>query len=463
MAVLNASNFSSLLSELVKTENSYFIKDNKECFSFSDIAINALQNAKNIQNSIGQKKRFFISAKHTCFFLNAFLSVSASGNFAIPFNPLLSDEQLSELAGRFKADFIIRDVLDFPESLSTLKEPGEDSSEIILLTSGSTGDPKGVVLSQKAIFSNAVSVIRSMKLENPGNVGIILPLYHSFALVTQVITTFLTGGNIFLFPDFRLPGELFNFILNNNIETIAGVPSTFRLLLIGNTPCFENVKHITIAGGALEPLFGEKIKKAFPNAEIWVGYGLTEAGPRVTAIPYSDPKFSSGSVGKPIENVNISTNKGCVCVKSPSLMSCYLDDPEITSEKLNDGWLCSDDLGKIDEDGYLYISGRKDDIFISAGEKVSPVAIERVLNSFPGIDISAVYSETDDIMGNIPVALVKQKDNHVLRVKDLKSFCHKHLESHLIPRKFYKVYDLPLTPSGKLKRKELPQWQKEKI
>ncbi len=463
MAVLKAIDFFELLTKLAVSDNSNFIKDENSISTFSELARESIANAKKIFANFGTGKRFFISADHSVFFVEAFLSVAASGNIAIPVNPSLPTEQLKDLAHKFKIDYIIEDHYPQMKKIFKIPELSGDNGAMALLTSGSTGDSKAVVLSHLNILANAASVIESMNIENPGTVALMLPLYHSFALVTQMVTTLLTGGQILMVPDFELPGELIKFIIQNQINTIAGVPTSFKLLLMGNTLKFEHLKHITIAGAALDAALSVEIKKAFPNASLWVGYGLTEAGPRVTAISDNQPEFVHGSVGKPIKGVELKIIDDEVLVKSPSIMVKYLDDKKTTAKKIIDGWLHTGDLGRLDENGHLYITGRKDDIFISGGEKISPLAIERILNKHPDIFSSAVSGENDPIMGSRIIALLQLRESKKIKIRDVIEHCQKHLEHHLVPHKFFKVNALPLTPNGKLKRKELPLCQKEKI
>lgn len=464
--LLDESSF-TIQSLLLKSETDGYINDHTGCSSFSEILNNSQKLAKNIYSGTGKSdspKRILIPAFHSKLFVESLLAVMFSGNLAIPVNPFLTQGQLKKIKRKFKINYILDK--SFPEpgkKKGKLPEIYPDDPAFALLTSGSTGEPKAVALTQKNIFSNAFSVIKTMKLENPGKIAIILPLYHSFALVTQLITTLITGGQIFMAPDFKFPGELINFIRDNQIETLAGVPTNFKLLLMGNELSFESVKHITIAGSSLDPVFAENINKAFPNAKLWVGYGLTEAGPRVTAINDSEPAFKFGSVGKPVAQVMVKIENNEVLVKSPSIMKGYLDDQKTTDQKIIAQWLHTGDLGRIDENGYLYIKGRKDDIFSSGGEKISPLTIERILNKHPAIHSSAVYGKPDSILGNKIIALIQFREDLSVRPGDLLVHCQKYLENYLIPHKFMKVESLPLTSNGKLQRKELPLCQKEKL
>jgi long-chain acyl-CoA synthetase len=444
---------------LLRNNNEKNIIKDSATLSFNEVFSNAINLAKSIYAIKGKGNRLLVPAFHNIRFVQTLLAIIFSGNIAVPVNPNLPAEQLKKITDKFK----IENIPDFVKQGDFLPEIKPDDPALVILTSGSTGEPKAVSLTHHGILANALSVIKSMGLEKPGKIAIMLPLYHSFALVTQLITTLISGGQIYLVPEFKFPGELIQFINDNKIETLAGVPTNFKMILMGNELVFSLVKHITVAGAALEPVFAQRIKKAFPNASLWVGYGLTEAGPRVTAINDSEPAFKLGSVGKPIEDVEIKIKNHQVLVKSPSVMAGYLDDQKTTSEKIIAHWLYTGDLGQIDKNGYLFISGRKDDIFISGGEKISPLSIEKIINKYPGVNTSAVYGEPDSILGNKIIALIQTKENVIMKPKDLLLHCRKFLENFLVPHKFMKVTSLPLTANGKLQRKELSQCQKEKL
>lgn len=445
--------------------NNSLIKDNSSSLSFKNLFQKIKLNSQNIYNNFGTQKRFLIAANNNIFFTEALLSVICSGNIAIPVNPELNENQISQLINKFHIDYYIKDKLPdiSNKDLNPLPDLLPETPALALFTSGTTGEAKLVVMSHENILFNAYSVIKTMNLSKPENLGLILPLYHSFALITQLITTLLTGGNIFFAGNNKYYDELSEFIIKNQINTIAGVPTNFKMLLFGQDKKYDSVKHITVAGASLDKNLAEEIKKSFFNAEIWVGYGLTEAGPRVTAINYNDPKFLKGSVGKPINEVEIKLLNNEILVKSQSNMIEYLDDSDATNKKINHGYLYSGDTGFIDEEGYLYITGRKDDIFMSGGEKISPLLIEKVINHHPDIANCAVFGEEDQIMGKRIIAVIKLKEEKKIRAKELLIHCSGLLDKNQIPHKFFKTEELPMTPNGKIMRKELPLCRKEKI
>lgn len=460
MKLNTLNDFFNLISD--NNYSNYKLNDNLYSLKFDDFFKEVKENSQNIYANYGTKKRFFIKANNNIFFVKALFSIICSGNIAIPINPDINNEKINELKDKFNIECIIEEKIpDIKLNGNILPDISSKNPAIALFTSGTTGESKLVLMSHENILFNSYSVIESMNISNPKNIGIILPLYHSFALITQLITTFITGGNIYFAPKTKHYNDFSEFILKNNINTLAGVPTNFKMILFGEKKQYPNIEHITIAGASLDKNLAEQISQRFINAELWVGYGLTEAGPRVTAINCKNQKFNQGSVGKPIKGVEISIKDNEILVKSDSNMICYLDDIDSTSNKIINNYLYSGDTGFIDEDGYLYITGRKDDIFISSGEKISPILIEKILNNHPDIINSAVFGENDSIIGQKIIALVKLKNN--IKSKDLLIHCSKLLDKHQIPHKFFKVNELPMTPNGKIMRRELPLWKKEKI
>lgn len=450
------------LVELISTQKtSFFVSDEKEQISFSDLGLYAIKKAYLLNEQFGKNHRFLIYAHNSVSFAKELLSIIYSENLPLVVNPHYSEKKIQQLIEKFKVNFVVNN--------NELKIINAEQSEKVFLgacigifTSGSTGDEKAVILKNEALLANVKAVIETMNLHEPENVGVLLPMYHSFALVTQFFTTLLTGGKIF-FNNNSFAGNISTFITNNQINSLAGVPTTFKTLLLGQDEIFNNVKHITVAGASLDPIFAKQIKTFFPNSQLWVGYGLTEAGPRVTAIEYDDPNFEKGSVGKAITGVEIKTSKiGEILVKSDSNMNFYLDDETATKTKLINDFLHSGDLGKVDSEGYLYVIGRSDDVFMSGGEKISPLLIERILNTHEKVEHAYIYGENDDFLGKKIVAVVKFK-SEIASAKELYQHCLKHLERFFVPKIFYQVANFPMTHNGKIKRKDLEWWEKKKL
>lgn len=328
------------------------------------------------------------------------------------------------------------------------------SPALVLFTSGSSGQSKGVVHSHAGLLSNIRGVQAHMQKLSPQKMGILLPLHHSFALITQLLLGLVSQVEIYLLNPAALPGQQVSLLQSQQIDSLAGVPTQFQMLMQGE--CFPDLKQITIAGAALTPDLAQGILKACPQADLWVGYGLTEAGPRVSGIHHQDPAFAQGGVGTALPGVQLKIVNGELWIKSPSQMLGYLDQGPLDAQS----WLKTRDHASLNQ-GQLSIQGRCDEILIVAGEKVAPLEIERVLSQVPGVAQVAIYGLPDDLLGHLPVALIQP--SQPLSIQTLRQHCQQHLASYKQPRRWAQVSQLPLTANGKLKRKELPQWPQTTI
>lgn len=346
-------------------------------------------------------------------------------------------------------------------SMRQMVDMSSPSAALVLFTSGSSGQQKGVMLSHSQVLNNITAVKQDMNLSRPARVGIMLPLYHSFALITQLLLGLSTGGELHLLNPAMLPGERLDYFQTHRLEQLAGVPTHFQMLLLSPTSKMQSLRHLQVAGAALPLSLAEQLCNACPEAEVWVGYGLTEAGPRVSALAHTDPAFWQGSAGKAIQHTHIKILADEIWVKSPSLMLGYLDDPVQSALTLKQGWLKTGDCGYLDAD-YLYITGRADALLNVAGEKVSPLEIEAVLLSHPAVQAAAVYGQSDPVLGQKIVALLQLSQEPTAKPgllrQELQLYCQQHLPAAKCPQIWKQTAALPLTANGKLKRKELPTW-----
>lgn len=440
------------------------VEDSTGQSSYRDLSQAAQAQAASLKDQFAPGTRFLLPALHDRAFVRDWLALMVADMLAIPTYPTLPDAAFIQLQKQFRAlPWLPDSPPDRAESFADLLPQKEgleaDTACLALLTSGSSGEAKAARFLSAALFWNAQAVRQHQALDAPGKMAIHLPLNHAFGLITQLLPALLAASPVLLLPHKIWPGDLLRVLREAQIETFAAVPSTLRLLLQGQPEPLPSLQHLSIAGAALHPEEIPALQAAFPNARIWIGYGLTEAGPRVSAFADGDPAFGSGSAGRPLPGIHVKIQDGEVWVQSPSLMAGYLDDPELTAETLQAGWLKTGDSGYVSESGELFITGRLDDTLLSGGEKVAPLAVERALQSQAAILHAAVYGEADPVLGSHLVALiVLRPEAEVPSLFALRQFCKSCLEPQQIPRQFYRVAALPLTPNGKILRKELPTW-----
>lgn len=416
-----------------------------EC-GFAELGLRARGEAEKLAGLAG--KRLLLEAGPTIGFVARLLACWQAGVL-----PLVADGWLTR-----DRDWVASLGLAGTWDESGLTALGEGRSAqpagLVLFTSGSSGRPKGVRMGEGGLLGQLEAVAQSMDLSAPASVAVILPLHHSFALITQVLLTLRQGGELHLLPGAWLPGQRLEYLAQQGIERLAGVPTHFRLLLEPGVS-LPALRHLTVAGAALDAALAAQMLAACPQGALWVGYGLTEAGPRVSALPHRHPAFAAGSAGRAIPGVEIAIEADEILVRSDYAMLGYLDDAAATAAVMADGWLRTGDTGYL-EDDCLYVTGRRDELLNIAGEKVAPAAIEQVLLACEGVEAAAVYGEADDILGQRLVALIQGE----VALNALRRHVRAQLPPEKRPRSWYAVSSLPLTSNGKLKRKELPQWPK---
>ncbi len=343
-----------------------------------------------------------------------------------------------------------------------------DDTAVILYTSGTTGNPKGVELTQRNIISNTVAGRGdNTNSEQETNVQLaILPLAHAFGLTVSNIG-YLTGTKYIMHPRFDTNAVL-SAIERHHVNAFAGVPAMFVALLY--TPDADKYDtsslRYCVSGSAPLPLAVlEGFQKKF-GCQILEGYGLSEATTVLTGHTLNMP-VKPGSVGKPIPGVELrivdeddrevaSGEVGEIIARGPNIMKGYYNMPEATASTLHNGWLHTGDMGKFDEDGYLYIVERKKDLIIRGGFNIYPRDVEEVLNSHPAVIESAVIGVPSERMGEEVKAYVVKRGE--VDAETLKAYCREKLANYKTPGEIEFVELLPRNGVGKIDKKELRKY-----
>ena len=354
--------------------------------------------------------------------------------------------------------------LEDPEGVSL----SPDDTAVILYTSGTTGKPKGVVLTHRNIVSNAASGLEDVSEEEGASQErevqlAVLPLAHSYGLVATNVG-YLSGTQGILHPRFDTTAVL-SAIEHYHVNAFAGVPAMFVALLY--TPDADKYDtsslRYCVSGAAPLPLaILEGFEKKF-NCEILEGYGLSEAAPVLTSH-FQDIPRKIGSVGKPIPGVELlivdENDKplpvgevGEIIARGPNIMKEYFNMPAETREALRNGWLHTGDMGRLDEDGYLYIVERKKDLIIRGGFNIYPRDVEEVLNRHPAVIESAVIGIPSERMGEEVKAFVVTSED--VDAETLKAYCREALANYKTPSEIEFVKMLPRNAVGKIDKKEL--------
>ncbi len=338
---------------------------------------------------------------------------------------------------------------------------------LILFTGGTTGPPKGAILSHQQIFWNSINTIISWRLCPDDVQPLLFPLFHTGGWNVLLIPFFHLGARSILMGDFN-PDEIIRIIDHENCTIVIGVPTMFHLISLSNlfkSATFDSVR-IFISGGAPCPV---TIMERYWNKDklFKMGYGLTEVGPNNFYLPEKDIRRKPTSVGFPVFHCDMKIvddgNQpveigviGELLLKGPHIFSGYWDEPTETKNTIqSDGWVHTGDLARQDEEGFFYIVDRKKDMFISGGENIYPVEIEEILYKHPAVSLAAVIGVPDEKWGEVGKAIVTLKPEGTVTKDELRNFLDDKLARYKIP-KYFEIRDsMPTSGTGKILKREL--------
>ncbi|MCB9640762.1 MAG: o-succinylbenzoate--CoA ligase [Myxococcales bacterium] len=387
------------------------------------------------------------------------------------------EDRTQRLAGRQETAPVLVDIAESLEGSSyeaalqheggaPAGEPvgGGDDDLMIIYTSGTTGNPKGVVLTHNNVFWQTVNGW-SLGVSPDTVCLVLLPLFHVGGLNGSVTPMLHVGATVILQQKFDA-GAVLASIEKDHVTGVVGVPTIFRML--ADHANFEQTDfskcQVLLSGGA--PLPESLIQLYHKHGlEFRQGYGLTEAAPGVTGMGPGECLRKAGSAGRQIlyTEVRIVDNDGNslptgesgeIIVRGPNVMKGYWNLPEETAKTIRNGWLHTGDVGRFDEDGFLYIVDRKKDMIISGGENIYPAEIEKILAGHPKVLMATVVGQSDERWGEVPVAVVVPREEG-LTSEDLHTFLDVRLARYKLPKHYHIVKDLPLNASGKVIKAEV--------
>jgi long-chain acyl-CoA synthetase len=422
-------------------------------------------------------------------FVASFYGALLAGKAVVPINYLLGDREIAhvvadsgidtvvnipQLAGRIKdAPLKVVDLTQLPQTppaiAPTFPSPKPDDMAVLLYTSGTSGLPKGVILTYNNLQSDVDAAIEHAALEQKHKFLGVIPLFHSFGLTGSMLGPIQLGAQAVYISRFS-PVAMLHAIRDHQLSIVFGVPAMMGALLHlknASPDDFKSIFAMITGGDALPQTLREGFKQRF-GVQLLEGYGLTETSP---VVSLNTPKMSRpGSVGKMVPGASakivdddgnaVPTGKeGEVWLKGPMIMKGYYNLPTETGDVLTaDGYFKTGDLGKFDEDGYLYITGRKKDLVIVAGEKAVPREIEDTLMKHPAVAEAAVVGKKDPSRGQVVVAFITLKPGHTVSEDDLREFARtENLATFKVPREVYIVEELPRSPTGKVLKRVLAE------
>ncbi|MDR5682650.1 MAG: long-chain fatty acid--CoA ligase [Armatimonadota bacterium] len=342
---------------------------------------------------------------------------------------------------------------------------GFDDPLLIMYTSGTTGRPKGAVLTQRTQLWNSINIGTAVRLTSDDVTLNVLPMFHIGGIGLFALPTLHVGGTAVLQRRFD-PEEAVRLLEEHRVSAMFGVPSIYLMLLESEAFRRADVSGVRFScGGAPCPL---RIIEAFQERGLLFqqGYGLTETAPTCLILPAEDAFRKAGSAGKPAVHVQARVVDddgrevppdavGEVWTRGPNLFSGYWRRPRETEEAFEGDWFKTGDLARRDAEGFFYIVDRKKDMIISGGENIYPAEVEDVLYRHPAVAEAAVIGVPHERWGEVPKAIVVLRPGHALTADELFRFCEPHLARYKIPRLLEVVPALPRNAAGKVLKRVL--------
>ncbi|QHA92621.1 AMP-binding protein [Bacillus sp. N1-1] len=351
------------------------------------------------------------------------------------------------------------------------KELDPDDVINMQYTSGTTGFPKGVMLTHYNILNNGYQIGQCMKLTEEDRLCIPVPFFHCFGCVLGTLAAFSAGATIVPIVEFE-PNLVLKTVEQEKCTALHGVPTMFIAEL--NLPEFDTFDLRSLRTGIMagSPCPIEVMKNVINKMnmeEITIAYGQTESSPVITQTRTYDPiEYRVNSVGQALPGVEVKiidplTSKevqenqiGELCTRGYHVMKGYYHMPDATKQVIDqDGWLHTGDLAKMNESGYVQITGRLKDMIIRGGENVYPREIEEFLYTHPAVQDVQVIGVPDEKYGEIVVACIQLKENETITPADILHFCEGKIAKYKIPSHIFFVDDYPMTASGKIPKYKL--------
>jgi long-chain acyl-CoA synthetase len=467
-------------------------------FSYAEFDAAAARVATLLERAgVGPGDRVGVMLPNIPAFAVVFYGIMYRGGVAVPMNPLLKAREVSfylsnsgskalvaspAFAGEATAGaaevgarcWLVDDVglmaliADLPEQDSPV-ERGDEDVAVILHTSGTTGKPKGAMLTHGNLRRNADVSVRTLVEIGPADVVMgCLPLFHVFGLTCGLNGSVLAGAMLTLVPRFD-PGKALEVIERDAVTVFEGVPTMYSALLSvadeAGRRAMRSLRVCVSGGAALPVAVLTDFEEAF-GCVVLEGYGLSESSPAASFNHPGRPR-KAGSIGTPIEGVQMRVvdldgvevpqgQTGQIQIRGHNVMKGYWNLPEATAETITaEGWLNTGDVGRVDEDGYFYIVDRTKDMIIRGGYNVYPREIEEVLYEHPAVAEAAVIGIPHDSLGEEVGAAVALKKGAVISAEELRDYVKARVAAYKYPRLLWMVDGLPKGPTGKLQKRDI--------
>lgn len=377
---------------------------------------------------------------------------------------LVTDRRVDQSRARSRAD--LRDLLHRADATAAwFPSVGSDDLAALMFTSGSTGVPRGVMVSHGNIIANTSSIIESLALTESDRTMAVLPFHYCYG-ASLIHTHLRVGASLVVDTRFAYVETILERMTEAACTGFAGVPMHFQSLLRHSSlrrRTFPSLRYVQQAGGHLAPALIEDLRRALPGTRVYVMYGQTEATARLSCLPPELLDAKRGSIGKGIPGVRLTVvderganvapgEVGEIVAEGANIAKGYWRAPEETRTTFRDGKLHTGDLATIDADGFISIVGRGRDFLKIRGERIGCQRLESRLLEFDDIVEAAVVGVPDDVLGEAVKAFVVPRTTDTDLVQRLLAFCRHHMPPYLIPKEVVVLTELPKTDAGKVRK-----------
>lgn len=469
--------------------------------------VEALANHFHYKAGISKGDRIALLLPNCVEFCIAYLAVTRMGAIVVPLNNRLSPSELTYILNDSTPEVMIigyqfwETYKEFKESLK--KSPhiiyaGErakegvsyfddltkggaahqlnsidlapDDDACIMYTSGTTGKPKGAVMSHRNIFVNARNCGAHLNYRQRDTVLIPVPLFHVTGTNSQFIAMFYVGGSVVIMREYNTKA-LIEHLVKYKITTMLTVPTMYQLMLVNPAlegADFSNLRSFGYGGAPMDPETIRSVESRF-NVDLYNCYGLTETSSLTTVMPACDTSRKPSSVGIAVSEVQLRVvdpsgddvplnTVGELLVKGPNVVGRYWNKPEATANAMVDGWLYTGDFASFDDEGYVYIADRKKDMIIRGGENIYSIEVEAALLAHPRVLEAAVVPRPHTIFGEVVHAFVVPAPGYSVEditEEEIIVHCQKHIADYKVPASVSFIEQLPRNPAGKIMKNTL--------
>lgn len=441
-------------------------------------------------NSFGFEKgsRIIVKSDSDIWFAVTCFAIQLTGNVHVPLEKTIGVKGIEDVASQLSAAMVISNTDAQGDFVSVdsdkVREIGEGNYEDgltfdfptkemtcdILFTTGTTGKSKGVVISHRAVVAVSENVQYGAEIIDDNVYLVPAPINHASA-IRKLYVSMLTGTTVVLLDGFKDIRKFYSYIEKYKVTSILMPPAAVRMLLLLSKKELAKysgqLHHIHTGSAAFPEADKELLCSILPDTRLYFAYGSSEAG-CVSMFDYSQHKGLISCVGKPNKNANIfivddnrneiessSSNQGLIAISGGMTMTEYFEEPELTKEVLVDGVVYTNDMGYIDENGFIYMVGRRGDVISIGGLKIAPTEVENVVLRFPGIAECACFAIEDRMGGCVPKLNIVEEKGADVDINELKKHMASYLEAFKVPKLIAKVDEIPKTANGKIDRKVL--------